>query len=45
MRLNTDEAQTDGITQYIEWATKNGFGVIDINVPRYITHPEVRLPW
>ncbi|KAK0626111.1 histone deacetylase A-like protein [Immersiella caudata] len=31
---------TDGVTQYIEWAVINGFGVIDINVPRYVTHPE-----
>ncbi|KAI0181843.1 putative histone deacetylase A [Hypoxylon sp. FL1284] len=30
----------DGVTSYIEWATKNNFGVIDANIPHYITHPE-----
>ncbi|KAI0137186.1 hypothetical protein BJ170DRAFT_678041 [Xylariales sp. AK1849] len=30
----------DGVTSYIEWAHKNGFGIIDANVPHYITHPE-----
>lgn len=31
---------TDGVQQYIDWAFEKGFGVIDINVPHYITHPE-----
>ena len=26
--------------QYVDWASENGFGVVDANVPRYITHPE-----
>ena len=26
--------------QYVQWANENGFGVVDANVPRYITHPE-----
>ncbi|KAI0156355.1 histone deacetylase [Xylariaceae sp. FL1272] len=30
----------DGVSGYIDWARKNGFGVIDANVPHYITHPE-----
>lgn len=27
----------DGVSQYIDWATRNDFGVMDINVPAYIT--------
>ncbi|RYP67997.1 hypothetical protein DL771_006920 [Monosporascus sp. 5C6A] len=30
----------DGVMNYIDWANKNDFGVIDANVPHYITHPE-----
>lgn len=26
---------------YIDWATKEGFGVMDVNVPAYITQEEV----
>ena len=32
--------QLDGVIQYVDWACENGFGVVDANVPRYITHPE-----
>jgi len=31
---------TDSVLPYITWAIKQGFGVVDINVPRYITQPE-----
>ncbi|KAB5585303.1 histone deacetylase A-like protein [Coniochaeta sp. 2T2.1] len=31
---------SDGVIQYIEWAIKNGFGVMDVNVPAYITKPD-----
>ncbi|KAL2135854.1 hypothetical protein VTI74DRAFT_6617 [Chaetomium olivicolor] len=31
---------TDGVTRYIDWAVSKDFGVVDINVPHYITHPE-----
>ncbi|KAK4149381.1 histone deacetylase clr3 [Chaetomidium leptoderma] len=31
---------TDGVTRYIDWAIEKGYGVIDVNVPHYITHPE-----
>ncbi len=34
-------AQSDGVSHYIDWAVKKNFGVMDINVPQYITHPEV----
>lgn len=31
---------SDGVTSYIQWAHENDFGVIDANVPHYITRPE-----
>ncbi|KAK4171349.1 putative histone deacetylase A [Triangularia setosa] len=31
---------SDGVTKYIEWAINNEFGVIDINVPHYITRTD-----
>ena len=27
----------DGISPYIDWAASNGFGVIDVNIPQYIS--------
>ncbi|KAM0815010.1 putative Histone deacetylase [Seiridium cardinale] len=30
----------DGVTTYIKWAHEQGFGVIDVNIPHYITKPE-----
>ncbi|KAK4241069.1 histone deacetylase clr3 [Achaetomium macrosporum] len=46
---NTLEAHnawvTDGVTRYIDWAVSRGFGVMDVNVPRYITHPEDTEPF
>ena len=36
-----DWKQTDGVTRYIDWAIEKGFGVIDVNVPHYITHLDV----
>ncbi|XXG97593.1 hypothetical protein Hte_003899 [Hypoxylon texense] len=30
----------DGVMSYIDWAYKNDFGIIDANIPHYITHPE-----
>lgn len=38
--LAANEVQLDGVQDYIEWGTKNGFGIIDINIPHYITQPE-----
>lgn len=32
--------QSDGVTTYIKWAQENNFGVIDANIPHYITQPE-----
>lgn len=37
---HTDYKQSDGVTSYIQWAHENDFGVIDANVPHYITRPE-----
>jgi hypothetical protein len=31
------------VVEYIDWAIGKNFGVIDVNVPRHITHPEVSL--
>lgn len=36
----TRRPQLDGVTSYVDWGIKHGFGVVDANVPRYITHPE-----
>ncbi|KAI1480550.1 histone deacetylase [Daldinia eschscholtzii] len=30
----------DGVMSYIEWAHKNDFGIMDANIPHYITHSE-----
>ncbi|KAK8094738.1 histone deacetylase A [Apiospora hydei] len=35
----------DGVTSYIEWAHQNDFGIIDANIPHYITHPEDTDPY
>jgi histone deacetylase 6 len=31
----------DGVTRYIDWAVSQNFGVMDINVPAYVTQEEV----
>jgi histone deacetylase 6 len=33
--------KVDGVTQYIDWAVHEKFGVMDINIPAYITQEEV----
>ncbi|KAH7149759.1 histone deacetylase [Dactylonectria estremocensis] len=30
----------DGVTEYIDWAIGQKFGIMDVNVPAYITHEE-----
>ncbi|KAK4461160.1 histone deacetylase clr3 [Cladorrhinum samala] len=46
---NTLEAHnswiTDGVMRYIEWAISKDFGVMDINVPHYISRPEDSEPY
>lgn len=32
-----NSSQLDGVTGYVDWAAKNEFGIIDINVPLYLT--------
>jgi histone deacetylase 6 len=34
---------TDVAKQYLEWAVENKFGVIDVNMPKYVTSVEVSL--
>lgn len=33
-------SQVDGVTEYIDWAVGQGFGIMDINVPHYVTREE-----
>lgn len=33
--------QVDGVTQYIDWAISQKFGIMDINIPAYVTGEEV----
>lgn len=32
--------QLDGVLSYVDWGTKHDFGIVDANIPHYITHPE-----
>ena len=32
--------QVDGVSNYIDWAVGEGFGVMDINVPGYARQPD-----
>lgn len=34
--------KTDASKSYIDWAVQHDFGVIDVNVPKHITDPQVR---
>jgi hypothetical protein len=34
--------KTDVAKQYVGWAVHNGFAVIDVNIPKYITDLEVK---
>jgi histone deacetylase 6 len=38
--LPANTQKQDGVLAYIEWAHQQGFGIVDVNVPHYITHPE-----
>lgn len=37
----TDTEQVDGVKEYIDWAVGQNFGVMDVNIPGYVTHEEV----
>ena len=36
-----DLHKADGLKHYVDWAASQGFGVIDVNIPRYLPNPEV----
>ena len=40
--MQADFMETDATKPYVEWATKNGFAVIDVNIPSHITNEGVR---
>lgn len=40
--MRTNFRQTDATKTYVDWATKNGFAVIDVNIPSHITNEGVR---
>lgn len=45
LAATADNAQVDGVKQYIDWAIGENFGVMDVNVPGYVTQEEVwKLP-
>jgi histone deacetylase 6 len=35
-------AKVDGVMEYIDWAVSQKFGVMDVNVPAYLTNDEVQ---
>lgn len=36
-----DLRKADGFKHYIDWAASQGFGVIDVNIPKFLNNPEV----
>jgi histone deacetylase 6 len=36
----TNYDQVDGVKEYIDWAIGQNFGVMDVNIPGYVTHEE-----
>lgn len=40
--MHTYFRQADGLRFYIDWAVEQGFGVIDVNIPKHHTGLEVR---
>ena len=37
-----DCRKADGLKHYVDWAARQGFGVIDVNIPKHLTDEEVR---
>jgi len=33
----TDFSKADALKNYVEWAATHGFGVIDVNIPHFLT--------
>jgi histone deacetylase 6 len=40
--MRADLRETDATKTYVEWAIKNDFAVIDVNIPSHITNEGVR---
>lgn len=40
---NADSSKADGLKHYVDWAVKQGFAVIDANVPKHLSDVDVRL--
>jgi histone deacetylase 6 len=41
---STDSSKTDSVKSYVSEAVKNGFAVIDVNLPKHITEDDVSSP-
>jgi hypothetical protein len=41
VQKSTDSPKTDSVKSYVSEAVKNGFAVIDVNLPKHITEDEV----
>jgi histone deacetylase 6 len=41
---SADCSKTDSVKSYVSEAVKNGFAVIDVNLPKHITEDDVRSP-
>lgn len=41
LRKPADLRKADGLKHYVDWAAKQGFGVIDVNVPKNLVGPGV----
>jgi histone deacetylase 6 len=41
---STDRSKADSVKSYVSEAVKNGFAVIDVNLPKHITEDDVRSP-
>ena len=33
----TDGRKADGLKHYVDWAANEGFGVIDVNIPKHLS--------
>ena len=42
--LITDSWKANGLKHYVDWAATEGFGVIDINIPKHLAGGEVCIP-
>lgn len=42
-RFSLTCGKADGLKHYIDWATKQGFGIIDVNIPKYLPDVDVSI--